>query len=123
MARAETVRVLGYREFLRACDHAGRDTKREVRKTFREVGEIVRAEAERRMDDISVQSAHGYRVRVRQRGVAVEQSLRKTTGKRPDYGALQMRHALLPALEAKEGETVRAFEHAIDVVADRFDSL
>lgn len=40
------------------------------------------------------------------------------TGRRGDYGALQMRKALLPALAENEQEVVEAFEDAMDKVAD-----
>jgi len=118
---AETLRLHGYREFLRACDRAGKETKKEVRGTFRVVGDIVRDEARSLFEDISPKSAAGYRTRVRQRGVAVEQSLRRTTGTRPDFGRLQMEEALEPALEEKEDEVEREMENAIDKVADHFD--
>jgi hypothetical protein len=118
---AETLRVRGYREFLRAANKAGPDTKKEVRSAFREVGEAIRAEAVARFSSVDARSAVGYRVAVRQRGVAVEQRRRKTTGLRPDYGALQMRRALLPALRANEAETERRMERAIDRVADHFE--
>ena len=117
------VRVRGYKEFLRACDHAGKDTKKFVRGAYREVGELVRVEATQLFDPYDTRSAAGYRVRVRQRGVAVEQSLRKTTGKRPDYGALQMTEALLPARQRKEHQVEAAFDTAIDKVADHFENL
>lgn len=115
--------VRGYREFLHACDHAGKDSKKEVRDTFRKVGEIVRADAARLFSAVDQKSAAGYRVRVRQRGISVEQSLRKTTGKRPDYGAKQMRDALLPAAERNEDRTQHEFEAAMDRVADHFDQI
>ena len=116
-----TLRVSGYREFVRACDHAGKDAKREVRTTLRGVGEAVRVAATSRLARIDERSAAGLRVSVRQQGVFVVQSLRKTTGKRPDYGALQMRRALLPALRSKTDETEHAMEQAVDRVADHFD--
>ena len=118
---AETVRIKGYREFIRACDRAGKETKKEVRGTFRKVGDIVREEASSRFRDVSPRSAAGYRTRVRQGGVAVEQSLRRTTGLRPDFGALQMQEALIPALEDKEDEVIEAMDDALDRVADHFD--
>jgi len=118
---AETIRVKGLTEFVRACDHAGRDTKREVRSAFRDVGETVRAEAARRFATVDARSAAGYRVSVRQRGVSVVQSIRKTTGLRPDFGALQMRLALLPALRHEERIVEDRLEHAIDRVADNFE--
>jgi hypothetical protein len=117
----ETLRVRGYREFLRAANKAGAESKREVRAAFRKVGEVVRAEAVVRFSSIDARSAAGYRVAVRQRGVAVEQRRRKTTGLRPDYGALQIRRALLPALQRNAAETERQMERAIDRVADHFE--
>jgi hypothetical protein len=113
--------VRGYREFLRATARSTAETKRAVRGALREVGEVVKVDATRRFERFDARSAAGYRVRVRQRGVAVEQSLRKTTGKHPEFGALQMRKALLPALVSKEREVERGFEKAIDKVADTFE--
>lgn len=117
----ETLRVRGYREFVRATNRAGLDARRAVRANFRQVGEPVRADAQRRFAKYSQRSATSFRVAVLVSGIRVEQGLRKTTGKRPDYGALQMRKALLPALQAKAPEVERAMEHAIDQVADHFD--
>jgi hypothetical protein len=117
---AGTVRVRGYREFQRAAKNAPKDIKRETRKAFAKVGDLVKDEASQLFDSIDARSAAGYKTRVRQRGVAVEQSLRRTTGKRPDYGSLQMRVALLPALEAKEDELEHEMEEALDTVIDLF---
>lgn len=112
------VRVEGLREFQRALQKADPELRKQVRATFREVGEIVRVDAAARFGRISADSAGGFRVRVRQKGVAVEQSKRRVTGKRGDYGRLQMTTALLPALDSKQGRVVDAFEDAIDKVAD-----
>ena len=120
-ARNQTLVVKGYKEFLRACTRADADTKRFVRAAFRDVGEIVRRDAAERLTPYSQRSAQGLKVRVRQRGVAVEQSLRKVTGKRPDFGSLQMRKALLPALEQNNEKIDEAMEEALDRVADRFE--
>lgn len=117
----ETLRVRGYREFVRATNRAGLDARRTVRANFRQVGEPVRVEAQRLFARYSEKSAANFRVGVLVSGIRVEQGLRKTTGKRPDYGALQMRKALLPALRAKQADVERAMERAIDSVADHFD--
>jgi len=119
--RGETLRIKGYREFLRAAAKAEKDTRKEVRAAFREVGEIVRADAAQRFEDKSPKTAGGFRTRVRQRGVSVEQKFRKTTGKRPDWGAIQVNDALVPALTDKEHEVEAAMEDAIDRVADHFE--
>ena len=58
---------------------------------------------------------------MRQRGVAVGQALRKTTGDRPQFGALQMKKALLPALYAHEQELERDLERALDQISREFD--
>lgn len=123
MAQDATLKVLGYKQFLRASDRAGKDTKKETRETFRKVGDLVRIEGQRLFTQYNPRSAAGYRTRVRVRGVIVEQSLRKTTGDRPDYGALQMRVGLIPALENEADAVEREFELALDRVADHFDNL
>lgn len=116
----QTVRVTGYRELLHALQRAEADTRKYVRAEFKHVGEIVQEDAAARFARYDTRSAAGYKVRVRQRGVAVEQSLRRTTGKHPEYGKLQMVKALMPALADKEGEVEARFEEAIDRVAARF---
>lgn len=121
MPQGETLRVKGYREFVRATNRAEKASKREVRGTFREVGDIVKREATALFSTVDRRSAAGYRTRVRQQGVSVEQSLRKVNNKHPEYAKLQMRRALLPALRDKEGEVEHAMEKALDKVADTFD--
>ena len=119
--RGATLRVEGYTELLRALKHADRQQRLEVRHTLRDVGQIVQRDAAQRFSPINARSAAGYKVRVRQRGVAVEQSIRKTTGAHPEWGSLQMRRALIPALYAKEDDTKRAMDAAMDKVARDFD--
>lgn len=117
----ETLVVHGYRQFLKAADNAGRESKKAVRGAFREVGDIVKVDAATRLREIDARSAAGLRTVVRARGVSVEQTLRKTTGQHPEYGRLQLRRALEPALEEKQAQVEQAFEKAIDKVADHFD--
>jgi hypothetical protein len=116
----ETLVVTGYKELLRACDRAGKETKKEVRDTFRKVGDIVKVDAAGKFFAYDVHTAAGFRTVVRARGVSVEQSLRRTTGLRPDFGALQMRRALLPALAEDEPQVEHQFEEAISTVANHF---
>lgn len=122
MAQAATVRVDGYRELLRslkAMEPAGRKA---VRDELRKVGEEVRQGAAARFARYDARSAAGYKVRVRQRGIAVEQSLRKTTGKHPEFGKLQMVRALIPSLDANEQNTVRSIDEAMDRIAERVNA-
>jgi hypothetical protein len=119
MAQKGTPEVKGAAERLRLRWPPTRK-RRYVRATLRKAGESVRS-AQWRFDRYDARSARGYRIRVRQRGIAVEQSLRKTTGKHPEFGALQMKRALVPSLEANEHQVEQDFEHALDLVCDHFN--
>ena len=92
-----------------------------MRRALREVGEVVRADAAADFSKYSARSAAGFKVRVRQRGVAVEQSLRKTTGRHPEWGGLQMTKALIPARTRDEEKIEQGFERALGRVADIFE--
>lgn len=115
------LKVHGYREFQRALVLLEPAARRELRSAFRDVGEGVRTNARDRFEDTSEKSARGYRTVVRTRGVEVEQSLRKTTGTRPDWGTIQMREALLPALDEEHPEIEERMQKAMDQVADYFE--
>ena len=105
---------------IKAARLAGKEANRETRAALKESGEIVREEWEILMRPIYEPSARTLRTRVRQRGVSVEQTRRKTTGQHPEFGALQMRRGV-SALEDKEGEVVKSAEKAVDRIADHFD--
>jgi hypothetical protein len=118
--RENTVVVKGYTELIRAFNKAQVDTNIGMKRTLKEVGEIVRVDAAARFSHYDGRSAAGYRTVVTQRGVDVRQSI-KGKGIRPQYGAIQMTKALLPALDAKAGEVNGAFESFLDrVVAKNF---
>lgn len=121
MATGATLSVNGYQELLRALKTADREQRLAVRATLRHTGDATRAAATQRLSAVDARSAAGYKVRVRQRGVAVEQSLKRTTGLHPEWGAYQMRHALIPALEDNEDETNRRMQLALDAVAAHFN--
>lgn len=118
MAAGYTVKVDGLKEFNRDVRKAEKDTRKVVRDRLREVGGVVRVDAANRLQEYDDRSARGLKVRVRAAGIFVEQSLRRTTGLRPDYGALQMTRALIPAVEATEPQMVREMEKAADELAD-----
>jgi hypothetical protein len=96
--------------------------RKEVRSALRDAGQQVREDAAQKTAGKlrSPKSAAGYRVVVRQRGVFVEQSLRKTTGLRPKWGGTQMRDSLIPALEEDKDDTARRMEEAMQNVVDLF---
>jgi hypothetical protein len=115
------LQIKGYRELMRGLKQLTPDSKREIRKAFKHSGEAVQHKALVRFQPIDARTAAHYKVGVTQRGVRVYQSLRKTTGKHPEYGALQMRRALIPARAEELPETERGVEHALDVVAAEFN--
>ena len=110
----------GYREFMRATAKAEKETKTVIHTKLREAGDVVREDAARRFLRYDVKTASGFRIRSRVGGVFVEQKLRKTTGLHPEFGALQMRVALVPALDAKSNEVVRRMDQALEQLADIF---
>ena len=63
------------------------NTRLEVRQALRDVGDVVRHDAQSSFASVNARSAAGFKTRVSQRGIAVEQSIRKTTGDHPEYGA------------------------------------
>lgn len=113
------IAVEGLRTFVRACDKAGPETKREVRGALREIGDFAREAWRSRYRPADAKSAAGLRTRVTQRAVRVEQSLRKTTGRHPDWGAWQMVQGRR-ALEDNSNHVERLMEHAVDRIADHF---
>jgi hypothetical protein len=120
--RGEKLAVEGYQSLMRGLRDADRASRLAIRATLRHAGEAVQSDARARAGRRDPKTAAGYKTRVRQRGLAVEQSLRKTTGLHPEWGAWQMRRALLPALADNEQNTNRLMEHALDVIAARFNS-
>jgi hypothetical protein len=118
MAGGPVLRAKGLKELILACDKAGKETKSVVRAALRSTGIQVKADASSRFAKYDEKTAFGFRVIVRRRGVNVEQTLRKTTGLRPDFGALQMRRGLLPALRDNEAELERQVEIALDRIVN-----
>jgi hypothetical protein len=111
---AEAVKVKGLRELQKALREYDRDLAKEVRERLRDVGRVVQQGAAQLLAPISPASAQTFKVRVRQRGVAVEQSKGRTTGLRPDFGVLQMNRALLPALDAHGSEVEQKLDDMLD---------
>ena len=104
---------------LRATDQAGKETKKLVRGELRKAAQPVLMSARQRLAPIDARSAAKLGISVRKVGtVSVEQRLRKTTGLRPDFGKLQMREALVPALEDNVDEVVQHLEDALERMTD-----
>lgn len=116
------LRVTNLREFVRAADAAGKATKKQVRDRLRKVADVVREDTSRRLARFDAGSAAGVGVSVRRAGsLTVEQRHPKTTGRRPFYGGVQMRHAFEPALEANAAQIDSEMDQAIEEIADIFE--
>lgn len=101
---------------IRALKLVDEDIVRDVKDELYKAGDLVRQEARRRFEPFSPFSAQGFVTRVRPLSggslVSIEQNLRKTTAARPQWGALQMTEALIPAREV-----------VMDDVMDELDDL
>jgi hypothetical protein len=115
------LRVLGLSELIKALNAVDRDLARALRASLKEAADFVAKDAGARLSELSpspARSAAGVVPRVRNAGlVTVEQKLRRTTGKRPDWGATQMARAFLPAADADADQVAAMVETAIDSVA------
>jgi hypothetical protein len=107
-------------DFLRACDRAGKEAQEEVRGTLFRGGEIVRVDWATNLTRFGAKTATGLRTRVRQRGVEVEQTRRKTTGQHPEFGRHQQRIGET-VLATNAGRVTSEMDKALDRVADHFD--
>ena len=121
MPEGATLQVKGYTELLRALQTADKDQKRLIRAELKSVGDAVKQAAASITAAKSGSSAAGYRTAVRQRGVAVTQSRRKTTGVHPEWGSWMMRRALIPSVWAHADDTERRLEQAMDRMAAHFN--
>lgn len=93
---------------------------KEIDKGLREAAKIVSEEARSlsQSHGFSARSVTGIRPRVKGFGRAyVEQSRKKTTGKRGDFGAMQMRRSLVPALGRKQGEVIEELDKLLGQLA------
>lgn len=111
---SSTVRVEGARQLERALRATDRDTLKALRRELREAGKIVATDARSRLAKIDSKSAMGIRPRTRS-GLTVyaEQTRRRVTGKRGDWGDKVMKRALLPAKASKRDEVKEAIDKAL----------
>lgn len=111
-----TVRVEGVREVNAAFRKIDKKLAREFGNDLKKAAAPVVETA--RQKETKWQGASVGTIRAKRSGprVFVEQSARKKTGKRSDFGALQMREALVPALDE---ETTEVFA-LVTVVLDKY---
>lgn len=109
-----TVRISGLKETIQAFNKLDRSLTKEVQKALKEVAEPVAADARVRIG--RYRGAQTRTIKPRSRGAStfVTQGAKKVTGKRGDFGLLQMRRGLIPALEANEDKVIKGVEDALD---------
>ena len=113
----QTIRVDGLKELLKATGGYKTDLAKEVRKELSVAAKVVSTDARARMSGIDSRSAMGLVPFARASGAAGVKQRRKKVRPFPgraDFGALQMRKALLPALWGKRAETLKAMETMLD---------
>ena len=116
-----TVRVKGLSQLNRDFRKLGPELQKELRAELKAVAEPVATEARSLAARFGPKTVRGIAAGSRAGAAVVRQRNRKTTGKRPDFGVLQMRDVLIPAIDAKEEETVRGMERMLDRLGGEFD--
>src|SRR3990170_2322475 len=93
----------------------------DIDRELKEAAGLVAEEARSLFVRYDARSAAGFRPRTKGFGRAlVEQRRRRTTGRHPEFGALQMRKALLPGLWHKANEVEHRLEEMIDRLGGRY---
>lgn len=114
----ETVKVVGLREFQRACNKLPKDAKKEVRNRLKAVGEPVRAEAERlAISNIRNIGPRWPRMRTGRTAnsvYVVPRSKRAGGSPRPNLKPVMLTRAMIPALESQRQRVIREFEEMMD---------
>lgn len=116
-----SVKVSGLRELRRALKGVDADASKGLDAELKGLAESVAEDARGRLSAIDPASAAGIKPKLRGfGGVVVAQTKRKRTGLRPDYGALQMRTALIPALWSNKTDVERRLENLLDGLERRY---
>lgn len=110
---AGTVRLHGLQEVNRAFNRIDRAVVSEVKDELKKVAEPIAAESRSRISRYRGASTGTIKSAATMKGVVVRQSIRKRSGLRPDFGALQMRH-MLGALFDHEDDVVNGVEDLLD---------
>jgi len=114
MARtAATVRVSGLREVNRAFKRIDASVVAEVKDELKKLAEPVAADSRERIGHYAGASTSTIKPYPTMKGVVVRQAQKKKTGKRGDFGALQMGH-LMSSLDDHEDQIVEGVEDLLD---------
>lgn len=107
-----TVKVKGLREFVRDVNKADKEVGKELKNELKKLAEPVAQEAQSLGERYA--GIGPFKTGLRGGVAVVRQSKGTRTGLRGDFGALQMRTVLEPALEARQDEVLRGAEGWLD---------
>lgn len=121
---SKVVRVEGLRELVKATGGYKTALAKEIRAELIVGAKLVSTDARSRMTRIDAKSAMGLVPFAKATGVSgVKQRKKKRLNPgRGDYGALQMRKALLPALWSKRDDIERNIERMLDKLGGRWSA-
>lgn len=108
------VKVEGLSAAVRALDAVDRKAKLTILKGLREAAGPIALDIRRDLARYNDMSLGTIRPSAGVRGVYIRQYAKRVTGKRPDFGALQMRKGFIPEAYKHEGDLAAAASHAID---------
>lgn len=111
---AGAVRLHGLRELQRSLQRVNRAAAKTVRDALKESVEPAVASTKAKEGRWAGASVGTIGARATNRSVFVTQRARKVTGRRPDFGSLQMREALIPSVWENVNEITRGVERAFD---------
>ena len=109
-----TIQVTGYREVMTKLGRVSKESRVVLTAALREAAWPVQSDTTSRISRYREVGPVG--ISVRAGGVSVEQKAKKVTGKRPDFGALQMVKGFIPALEDNRDETLLGVQYALDAL-------
>ena len=113
MPQAGTVTVHGLGDVLRGLNKIQRGAHKQVLGQLLESAEPVRRSWAGKLGRYRGASTATLTPKMTTKGVLITQRARKVTGRRSDFGSLQMRHGL-SALFEEADETTKAVEKALD---------
>ncbi len=116
---AGAVRIKGLREVDKAFRDMDKDAAKDLRKSLVEAARPVAETAQGLLSRYRGASVRTIRPRAVARGAFVTQGAKKTTGLRGDFGVLQMRQVMEPALEQNEAKVMEGAERAMDALSRR----
>ena len=111
---AATVRIHGVKEVTKAFREIDGDLAKQFGNDLKEAAEPVAVSARDKETRYAGASVNTIRARRAGPRVFVGQGARKVTGLRGDFGALQMRTVLMPALDEKANEVYSRVEKVLD---------